>query len=328
MPVVGFHQARRPHRSVAERWHRALAWPRPGGIVLAMACGAAIFAGSLSVGASAPRSTSAPAAAAPSPSPGVPSVATAPATPSPTPQTAAATAPTQPPPPNTPPAVAGAGAKSPLPALADSGVLGSDAALLDVSKPSSPLVLVNKRRALNPLRFEPSDLVVPKVLTGSTEPMLLRSDAAAAAGRMFVAAQRDGVSLEILSSYRSYATQVEVYGRYVSEKGVSGADETSARPGYSEHQTGLAMDVGDAAGRGCDLNSCFAQTAAGRWLEAHAAEHGFIIRYRPGAEAMTGYAAEPWHLRFVGAAVAQDLMVRGFTSYEAYLDVPAAPNYQ
>ncbi|MBD4644500.1 D-alanyl-D-alanine carboxypeptidase family protein, partial [Xanthomonas citri pv. citri] len=78
------------------------------------------------------------------------------------------------------------------------------------------------------------------------------------------------------------------------------ADRVSARPGYSEHQTGLAWDVGDAATPTCDLEACFGDTAAGRWVAAHAAEHGFVIRYPAGAEDETGFAHEPWHLRYVG----------------------------
>ncbi|MDO5752356.1 D-alanyl-D-alanine carboxypeptidase family protein [Arthrobacter sp.] len=202
-------------------------------------------------------------------------------------------------------------------------------ALWDTNSAASPLVLVNKRHSLVPQQYVPTDLVAPGVLTGSTEPPLLRAEAAAAAERMFAAAASEGINITIKSSYRSYDTQVSVYDGYVSAKGVAAADSTSARPGFSEHQTGLAMDIGDAnAGTACDFASCFASTGAALWVAAHGADYGFVVRYVPGEESVTGYLAEPWHLRYLGVSVGQDMKVRGIHSYENYSGLPAAPDYK
>nr|WP_281068065.1 M15 family metallopeptidase [Arthrobacter stackebrandtii] len=158
--------------------------------------------------------------------------------------------------------------------------------------------------------------------------MLLRAEAAAELERMFTDAAAEGVSISLKSSYRSYDTQFSVYNGYVATKGVAAADTTSARPGYSEHQSGLAVDIGDAnAGTACDFNSCFADTAAAQWVAEHGADYGYIVRYQPGQEPMTGYLPEPWHLRFVGPAVAKEMAVRGYHSYEEFLDISGAPDY-
>ena len=102
-----------------------------------------------------------------------------------------------------------------------------------------------------------------------------------------------------ISGYRSYSQQASLYDSYVRQYGQATADTIAARPGYSEHQTGLAMDIGNASGI-CALQACFATMPAGKRAADHAAEHGFIIRYPAGSEATTGYTYEPWHLRYVG----------------------------
>lgn len=199
----------------------------------------------------------------------------------------------------------------------------------NIGNPDSPLVLVDKRRPLVPANFVPPDLTTPAIPSGSGEPVLIRAEAGAAAERMFAAAAAEGVSINVKSSYRSYDLQVQLYSSYVADKGVEATDTTSARPGYSEHQTGLALDIGDAnAGTGCDFNSCFAGTAAAQWVAEHGADYGFVVRYLPGEEAVTGYSAEPWHLRYLGTAVSQDMARQDIRSYEEYLGVPGAPDYQ
>lgn len=346
MPVVGFHQARRPRQTPMARLRRELSWPRPGGVILSLAGAALVFSGAMTlpvadVGARSPAPASLTGTtpdtsqehAAPAPLASMP--ATAPATTGPSSSapsslsasggTAAAIAPSPPP----APPVRGAAAESPLQKLFVSGAgTPTDTSLLDLANPASPLVLVNKRNPLLPLDYTPNDLVAPAVATGSGEAMLLRSEAAAAAERMFATAAAQGVSLTVKSSYRSYATQVGVYNGYVANKGVEAADSTSARPGFSEHQTGLALDIGDAnAGTGCDFTSCFANTTAGAWVAAHAADYGFVVRYVPGQETTTGYLAEPWHLRYLGAAVAQSMRDSGIPSYEKFAGLPDAPDY-
>jgi zinc D-Ala-D-Ala carboxypeptidase len=123
-------------------------------------------------------------------------------------------------------------------------------------------------------------------------------------------------------------TQVSLYNSYVVRNGQTEADTASARPGYSEHQTGFAMDIGDFDGNpACDFVPCFKDTAGAKWVALHAQDYGFVVRYQLGFDAVTGYFAEPWHLRYLGVTVAKDLTKRGFHSHEQYLGVPAAPGY-
>ena len=112
------------------------------------------------------------------------------------------------------------------------------------------------------------------------------------------AASRAGYSMPLLSGYRSYDYQAQLYENYVARDGQAAADRYSARPGHSEHQSGLAFDVGD-------IDYDFGKTARGKWLAAHCAEFGFILRYPQGKESITGYMYEPWHIRYVGINAAK-----------------------
>ena len=132
--------------------------------------------------------------------------------------------------------------------------------------------------------------------------------------------------MKSLSTYRSYSRQVDVYNGWVSSLGQEGADLTSAQPGYSEHQTGWAMDLGAVPAQ-CDLDQCFAQTSQGAWLAAHSWEYGFIIRYPDGYTPITGYEYEPWHVRYVGLALAAEMHNTGVMTLEEMFDLPAAPDY-
>lgn len=187
--------------------------------------------------------------------------------------------------------------------------------------PASLDIVVNKSRPLSPVDWAPDDLVpVP----GADLP--LRAEAAAAAGALLEAAAADGHPLTTLSAYRSHEHQVRTYRHWVDELGRAEADRVSARPGHSEHQTGLAWDVGDPASPACDLETCFGDTAAGRWVAEHAVEHGFVVRYPAGAEPVTGFAHEPWHLRYVGGAAAARIEADGGVLETAW-GLPAAPGY-
>jgi D-alanyl-D-alanine carboxypeptidase len=190
--------------------------------------------------------------------------------------------------------------------------------------PASPQVLVNKRNPLQPADWAPADLTVPEV-PSTREGLTLRAEAAAAAEALFAAAAADGVDLSLVSAYRSYSYQQGTYAGWVQKHGKSGADRISARPGYSEHQTGLAMDVGAASGA-CTLQECFGDTPEGSWVAEHAAEHGWIVRYPAGAEDITGYSPEPWHLRYVGTRAAADVVRSGGVLETAWGFAPA-PGY-
>lgn len=181
-----------------------------------------------------------------------------------------------------------------------------------VSNPGNAWVLVNKSRPLNPRQFAPSDLV-----SWSGTGHVLRRQVAGALGQLFAGARAAGYSLEVVSGYRSYASQSALYNSYVQMYGQAYADQISAKPGYSEHQTGLAADIGNAGGA-CGLTDCFGATPGGRWVAANAHRYGFIVRYPQGYSGITGYTYEPWHLRFVGVPLATDMTSRGIPTMEQY----------
>lgn len=176
---------------------------------------------------------------------------------------------------------------------------------------SSIAVLVNKQRPLNPAQYYPSDLVNFRG-TGYS----LRREAATALNSLFTAAGAAGKPLTVVSAFRSYQTQVSTYNYYVSQYGEAYASTISARPGYSEHQTGLAVDVGNTYN--CGLSTCFGSTPEGQWVAANAWRFGFIVRYPNGYTGTTGYAYEPWHLRYVGVDVASDMRARSIPTLEQY----------
>ncbi|MDR0689227.1 MAG: M15 family metallopeptidase [Spirochaetaceae bacterium] len=154
--------------------------------------------------------------------------------------------------------------------------------------------LVDKEHPLPP-DYEPADLV--ELAEGSyrvSRPgLLLRRGAAEALEEMAAAARADGVTLTASSAYRSYAYQEEVYNRNVRELGRETADRESARPGRSQHQTGLAVDFGS-------IDDSFAETPGGRWILVNAGRFGWSLSFPNGYEAVTGYRWESWHYRYVG----------------------------
>ncbi|GHU54679.1 hypothetical protein FACS189442_1270 [Spirochaetia bacterium] len=159
-------------------------------------------------------------------------------------------------------------------------------------------MLVDKQHPL-PNGYKPDDLVELKggsyqIRNGG---LMLRRAAAEALEEMAAAAKADGITLIASSSYRSYDYQVEVYGRVVKEMGQAAADRESARPGHSQHQTGLVVDFGS-------IDDSFAETAAGRWIEVNGIRFGWSISFPDGYEDVTGYRWESWHYRYVGRDLA------------------------
>ncbi len=215
-----------------------------------------------------------------------------------------------------------------LPAPAQRAPAGGAAPAGAHSDPSSPGVVVNKRRPLSPRDFTPPELVVPRVpLAVAAERARLRPDAAQALEEMFAAAEADGVGLTLVSGYRSFADQESTYGHWVGQYGdPAAADSVSARAGHSEHQTGLAFDIGQADGS-CTLVLCFRDTPAAHWAAGHAADYGFILRYPHGSHDITGFAAESWHFRYVGTEVAGAMSAAGTATLEEHFGLPAAPGY-
>lgn len=126
----------------------------------------------------------------------------------------------------------------------------------------------------------------------------MRPDAAAAIRTMFEEAKKDKITLVSVSGYRSYSKQKLIYSRKVRSSGKTKANSLVALPGASEHQLGMALDIGQK--NYTNLNAGFGKTPGGKWLVEHAHEYGFIVRYQEGQEEITGYAYEPWHVRYLG----------------------------
>ena len=114
---------------------------------------------------------------------------------------------------------------------------------------------------------------------------------------MFDAAEKEDIILYARSGYRSYDTQVQLFKNYAANHGEEAANKYSARPGESEHQTGLVMDV-TSESVNLQITSDFGETKEGKWVKENAHNYGFIIRYPEGKSDITGYVYEPWHLRF------------------------------
>ena len=188
-----------------------------------------------------------------------------------------------------------------------------------LTKANSLWVVANKQRPLNPITYKPAlayykGVAVAKV----TAPALTQM----AAGM----AKAKAGTLLLNSGYRSFDTQKIVHARQVSRLGLKAGEALAARPGYSEHQTGLAVDV-SASGQGCAIQVCFAKTKAGKWLAANAWQYGFILRYPDGQTKVTGYQFEPWHFRYVGVQLATELKSQNIATLEKFWQLPAAPNY-
>ncbi len=179
------------------------------------------------------------------------------------------------------------------------------------SNPNAIDVVINKKRCFNPIDFTPPDL---SSYNGFVVSAKIIPDLTA----MFSAASAAGVPLSLTSAYRSYINQVTTYNYWVSANGsTAAADTVSARPGYSEHQTGYAFDL--SAG-GCSLE-CFRSSAQYQWMLTNAAAYGFVERYPQGLESITGYSPEAWHWRYVGAQTAQSMKSKGIKTLEQLWNV-------
>lgn len=172
--------------------------------------------------------------------------------------------------------------------------------------------VLTKKRTVDPLRYTPGDLqrwrstahrLRPEAITMLEELF----DAADAAGRG---------GLRVTSAFRSYDEQASLYAYWVRTVGQQRADQISARPGHSEHQLGLTVDI--AGPTACSGYACFGSTPEGRWVAANAYRYGWIIRYPKGGVAVTGYDYEPWHLRYVGPRAAWMMHVRGEVYWDTY----------
>lgn len=165
-------------------------------------------------------------------------------------------------------------------------------------------ILVDKQYTL-PSTYEPPDLVSLKdtAYVTSKKGLVLRRSAAESLKTMAQEARKQGVTLVVSSTYRSFAYQKGVYNRIVAEMGKKAADRESAEPGHSQHQLGLAVDFGS-------IDDSFAQTKAGKWLAENAARFGWSLSYPHNFEGVTGYRWESWHYRYVGPQVSD--VIQGY----------------
>ncbi|HEX5091039.1 MAG TPA: M15 family metallopeptidase [Nocardioides sp.] len=189
-----------------------------------------------------------------------------------------------------------------------------DRAAHSTTDPGSIWVIVNKTHPVEPSDYRPDIEIVRgyQVARAAAKPL----------ERLLDAGDRRGLGLKIESAFRSYGYQLHVHAATAAARGEAEADRVSARAGYSEHQTGLAVDLITPGDPACDFEPCFAHTPAGRWLADNAWRWGFVVRYQPATTAVTGYAPEPWHLRYVGRPLAAELRREGVRTLEEFFGVP------
>lgn len=173
-------------------------------------------------------------------------------------------------------------------------------------------ILVNKYTSL-PDKYAPDDIVEMSnwyAYAGNS----IRKDVYSAFKEMSDAAKKDKITLIVNSSYRDYNSQKEIYDEYEDKKGQDYADKYAARPNYSEHQTGLSLDIFTP---GANMNT-FENTDAFKWLNENCYKYGFILRYPKDKETITGYNYESWHYRYVGKDLALKVYKSGLTYDEYY----------
>lgn len=192
-----------------------------------------------------------------------------------------------------------------------------------IQNPQNTMALVNKIFGL-PDHYIPADLVRPNVPfsfgDAKLEKSLMRQEAATALEKMFAGARNDGIELAAVSGYRSYGRQETLFNAEVNKVGEEKALQAVARPGSSEHQTGLTMDISSKTNN-FDLNEQFGKTKEGIWLAHNAHKYGFILRYPRGKEGLTGYMYEPWHFRYVGIKAATEIYENEWTLEEYFENV-------
>lgn len=186
--------------------------------------------------------------------------------------------------------------------------------IVETPNTNSLLVLVNQNYRLDEF-YAPTDFVpveVPVTPYSQVNTNYLRRDAADATELLFSKAQEAGYELTLRTGYISYSVQKNLYNQDVYEMGLEYADKFNSRPGHSEHQTGLAIDITTPSINN-ELSLEFADTEEGKWVLAHAHEYGFIIRYPENRESEVGYFYEPYHLRYVGVEVATEIFENNWT---------------
>ncbi|MBR6044279.1 MAG: D-alanyl-D-alanine carboxypeptidase family protein [Ruminococcus sp.] len=206
-------------------------------------------------------------------------------------------------------------------ASAAESVSSQDAPQTPQNKVTAPVAEGHTLEVKDGVTYVDGILVVNKTysLPRTYAPGGLAPEAEAAFNQMANDSWGEGIGLFICSGYRTYQEQEEVYNRYANERGTEEADKVSSRPGHSEHQSGLSMDINTT-------DYWFVGTPQQLWLEAHCADYGFIIRFPEGKESYTGFEYEPWHIRYVGVELAKKLTEQGLC-LEEYLGITSDYRY-
>ena len=178
------------------------------------------------------------------------------------------------------------------------------------------LILVNKEHPIDK-DYKPADLVKIKYFVSdrSETTRYMRAEAAEAFHNLVDKAAANGIELKMTTAYRSYNFQKILFDNYVAKEGEEAANQYSARPGQSEHQTGLSVDVSSPS-VGYQLSDDYGKTEEGKWLAENAYRFGFVIRFPKGKEEITGYQYEPWHIRYVGLTAAKEIYEQNLTLEE------------
>jgi len=184
---------------------------------------------------------------------------------------------------------------------------------VDYMSDDSLYKLVNKDNSVEQ-SYVPS-LSVPNVEMNNTQ--YVRSDIVYDLESMFEAAKENSIDLYLISGYRSYQQQVSLWYTYIDEYGVDYTDMLDSHPGKSEHQLGLAVDLGIVS-HACELNTCFSNSDAYQWLKNNAYKYGFIERYPSDKVEKTGIVYSPWHYRYIGKEMAEKYYKSGL-SYEEFI---------
>ena len=204
---------------------------------------------------------------------------------------------------------------SPEPSLEPSA--DPEAAKDDIQTNESVTKIVSTSLKIDP-SYVPEDLVEPDVpRIDDINQSMMRADAAKAMEEMFAAAKDSGYELYLISGYRSYEFQQKLEQYWIERRGEEYAAELDTKPGCSEHQLGLAANIGTVDGI-CELNACFADSGAYQWLINNSWKYGYIERYPEGSQEITGISYSPWNFRYVGTDAAERIYKSGKTMEEYY----------
>ncbi|MCI8647952.1 MAG: M15 family metallopeptidase [Firmicutes bacterium] len=202
---------------------------------------------------------------------------------------------------------------------ASSGISEENSQTADRS--SEYLILVNKTHGIGKTH-KPKDLKAAKPAASDRpeEYQKLRKAAARAFYRLSKGAKKKDCVIKLTTGFRPYDYQKTLYKQYIQADGKKRAEQYSAKPGYSEHQSGLSADVSSPS-VDYELTRSYGKTKEGKWLAKNAHKYGFIIRYPKGREDITGYEYEPWHIRYVGTDAAKEIYEQGITLEEYLGDI-------